>query len=198
MQQTALGSSTSQEISWIQYSVNITPILTTVLSRLNPIHHTFLPYFLKIHFNIILSNMSSSSKQSLFLQVFWAKLLTSSSHTHTKNHMLISMILQINWLGYTAPWPWQGTCCAGPSTCSVILCNRIKITLSVEFDNQEQSFATHHNQMHVPFGLIMRGGCVKKQQCITVKFLATVSTLLCEKMGRKKIQAVNFSQRWFM
>ena len=52
--------------------------------------------------------------------------------------------------------------------------------------------------MHVPFGLIMRGGCVKKQQCVTVKFLATVSTLLCEKMGRKKIQAVNFSQGWFM
>jgi len=27
----------------------------------------------------------------------------------------------------------------GPSTCSVILCNRIKITISVEFDNQGQS-----------------------------------------------------------
>ena len=62
MQQTALGSSTSQEISWIQYSVNITPTLNTVLSRLNPIHHTFSPYFLKILFNIILSYMSSYSK----------------------------------------------------------------------------------------------------------------------------------------
>jgi len=34
------------------------------------------------------------------------------------------------------------------STCSVILCNRIKITVSVEFDNQGQSFGRYHDQMH--------------------------------------------------
>ena len=62
MQHTVLGSSTSQEISCIHYSVHTTPITTTVLSRMNLIHHTFPPYFLKIHFNPILSNMSSSSK----------------------------------------------------------------------------------------------------------------------------------------
>jgi len=59
----------------------------------------------------------------------------------------------------------------------------VKITVSVGFDNQGQSFATHHNQMHVQFGLIMRGGCVKKRQCVTVKLLATVPTLLCENNG---------------
>ena len=47
----------------------------------------------------------------------------------------------------------------------------------------EDPFATHHNQMHILFGLIMRGGCVKKWQCETVKFLATVPTLLCENNG---------------
>ena len=52
--------------------------------------------------------------------------------------------------------------------------------MSVEFDNQGQSFATHHNQMHMQFGVIMTDGHVKKRQCITVKFLATKQTMLCE------------------
>jgi len=39
---------------------------------------------------------------------------------------------------------------------------------------------------------------VKKRQCVTVKLLATVPTLLCENMARKKKQAVNLSQEWFM
>ena len=47
MQKAVLVSSTSQEISCIHYSVHITPILINVLSRMNPIHHTFPPYFLK-------------------------------------------------------------------------------------------------------------------------------------------------------
>jgi len=87
LHQVVLGRSTSQEISCIYYSVHVTPILTTVLSRMNPIHHTFPPYFLKIHFNIILSAMTSSSKESLFLYVFWAKLcpiLLSLSLKHTQ------------------------------------------------------------------------------------------------------------------
>ena len=58
MQQAVLGSSTSQEISCIHYSVHIAFILTTVMSRMNPIQHTFQPCFLKIHFNIILLAMS--------------------------------------------------------------------------------------------------------------------------------------------
>ena len=41
MQQAVLGSYTSQEISCIHYSVHITRILTTVLSRMNPIYHKF-------------------------------------------------------------------------------------------------------------------------------------------------------------
>jgi len=59
MQQAVLESATSQEISCIDYFVHI---LTTVLSRMNPIYHTFPPYFLKIRSNIILSAMSSASK----------------------------------------------------------------------------------------------------------------------------------------
>jgi hypothetical protein len=45
MQQVVLGHFTSQEISCIHYYVHMTPKLTTVLSRMNPIH-TFPPYFL--------------------------------------------------------------------------------------------------------------------------------------------------------
>jgi len=59
----------------------------------------------------------------------------------------------------------------------------IKITVSVEFDTQGQCFVTHPNQMHIQFGVIMRGGHVKERQCINVKLLATVPTLLCENNG---------------
>jgi len=38
----------------------------------------------------------------------------------------------------------------------------VKITVSVGFDNQGQSFATHHNQMHVQFGLIIEEAVLRK------------------------------------
>ena len=95
MQQAVLGSSTSQKISCIHYSVHVTPILTTILSRVNSTHHTFPSYFLKIHFNIILSAMSSSSKWSLFLQVFWTK-LCPVLHTYKKTTCLSPLYLKLN------------------------------------------------------------------------------------------------------
>jgi len=48
-----------------------------------------------------------------------------------------------------APLPWQGTCCPSPSIRPQYMFSHIKITISVELDNQGQSFATHHNQIHM-------------------------------------------------
>jgi len=44
----------------------------------------------------------------------------------------------------------------------------------------------------------MRGGCVKKRQCVTVKRLATVPNCFVETIARNQKQGVNFHQEWFM
>jgi len=46
-------------------------------------------------------------------------------------------------------------------------------------------------------GVIMRGGLVKQSQCVIVKLLATVPSMLWENKEKKK-QGVNLSQEWFM
>ena len=74
----------------------------------------------------------------------------------------------------------------GPSTCSVILCNRINITVSFEFGTQEQSFVTHHNQMDVQFGVIKRRLCEGTKVRDTCGYSA--NTISVKTMAGKKKQ----------
>jgi len=41
----------------------------------------------------------------------------------------------------------------------------------------------------------MRGGCVKKRQCVTVKHLATVPTVLCENNCREEKTSCHLESR---
>ena len=54
--------------------------------------------------------------------------------------------------------------------------------------------------MHIQFGLIMRGGCVKNRQCVTVKLLATVPTLLSENNGYEENTSRQLESRmiWYL
>jgi len=47
----------------------------------------------------------------------------------------------------------------------------------------------------VHFGVIMRGGRVKKRQCTTVKLLATVPILLCDNNGQEEKTSCQLESR---
>jgi len=104
MQQAVLGSSTSQEISCIHYSVHITRILTTVPSRMNPIHHTFPPYFLEIHtifhkFNLVSEFDGINQKAAQLI----SQLVDSNTSTFMPNPINMSHI-SVHSASRQAPW----------------------------------------------------------------------------------------------
>jgi len=85
-------------------TIHITPILTTVLSSMNPIHHTFPPYFLEIHtiyhkFNLVSEFDGINQKAAQLI----SQLVDSNTSTFMPNPINMSHI-SVHSVSRQVPW----------------------------------------------------------------------------------------------
>jgi hypothetical protein len=131
--QKLIFSQPTNKIFLLSFSLlgSFTMVFTTAPNWLNSVH-TSLPYFLKIHFNIMLTYMSWSPELSLTLQIVILKLLKQFSALICMLHVLpILLLLSV----MAVAWPpsplapcFEASSLPVPVDCPVTCCCRWRRT----------------------------------------------------------------------